>query len=158
MTEPDTLKYEKAPPGSPDRFRLTEAAHFKWANPPAWIWGIIAGAGGIRLDNGYLVSYTNKDGKRELCACVFRGFYFAISVAPSFARALPAGCLHDWLYAHADELALHWGCPARTVLHIADHWFLANMRATNFLFKRSYFTAVRMLGYWFNRLFAKEKT
>lgn len=157
MNTPNTLQYERAPAGSPDKYRLTEDAHFVWTDCPKWIWELLAGNGAVRLDGGYVVAYVTHGGKRELQACIFRGFYFAISVAPSFAASLPAACLHDWLYANADALAAKWGCPVRTVLHIADHWFLANMRATGFFLKRTYFSAVRMLGYFFNRLCKTSK-
>jgi hypothetical protein len=155
VRELNVLKYEAAPPGSPDKYRLTEDAHFFWENCPRWIYEIVRRKA-VRLDSGYVAAFM-QDGKRIVSACVFKGFYFAISVARSFPRALPAGCLHDWIYANAAALAAAWGCSVRTVLHIADHWFLALMRATGFLLKRSYFIAVRMLGYTFNRLFARAK-
>lgn len=153
MSEANTLSYEVAPPNSPDKFRLTADSHFKWTGCPRWIWNIVASRC-IRLDTGYVVAYM-AEGKRVLHACIFKGFYFAISVAPSFLRSLPAACLHDWIYANAAALAAAWGCSVRTVLCIADHWFLALMRATGFLLKRTYFCAVRICGYAFNVLFGK---
>lgn len=155
MSEINTLSYEAAPPGSPDKFRLTEDAHSVWSGVPRWIWEIVVRKA-VRLDTGYVVAYLC-EGKRELHACIFRGFYFAISVAPSFRRSLPAAVFHDWLYANAASLAAAWGCPRRTVLHLADHWFLALMRASGFLLKRTYFCAVRICGFAFNSLFGQSE-
>jgi hypothetical protein len=152
-----TLQYEKAPPGSPDKYVLTADAHFVWTDPPAWIHALAA-AHLVAIDSGYVVAYVKLSGRREIAACVYRGFFFAISVAPSFPRALPAGCLHDWMYQEAARIAAHWGCEVRDVLHAADHWFLALMRTTGFGLSRTYFVAVRMLGYWFNKLCAGRKT
>lgn len=148
------IAYELAPPGSPDKFRLTADAHFKWVGCPRWIWDIVS-VRCVRLDTGYIVAYM-EEGRRVLHACIFAGFYFAVSVAPSFKRALGAACLHDWIYANAAALAAAWGASVRTVLHIADHFFLALMRASGFLLARSYFCGVRMFGYWFHSLFSKE--
>jgi hypothetical protein len=81
-----------------------------------------------------------------------------VSVAPNFARALAAACVHDWIYANVKALALAWGCTARRVLHLADHWFLSQMWSSGFGLKRTYFCFVRIFGYGFNRLFNKDKT
>lgn len=149
------ISYELAPPGSPDKFRLTADAHFIWSSCPRWIWALVAKRC-VRLDSGYIVAYM-EEGRRVLHACIFTGFYFAVSVAPSYKRAIGPACLHDWIYANASALASAWGARVRTVLHIADHFFLALMRATGFLLARSYFCGVRMLGYWFHTLFGKTE-
>lgn len=154
MSKPATFAYEVAPHGSPDKFRLTADAHSKWVNPPRWIFDIVARRC-VRLDNGFIVAYFDQ-GRRVLHACIFRGFYFAVSVAPNFERARGPSAFHDFLYANAEALAAAWRVPVRTVLHIADHWFLALMRFTGFALKRTYFCAVRMLGFWFHSLFKKD--
>lgn len=149
----EAFRYEKAPPGSPDRFRLTDDTHFRWTGCPRRFWDLAARRG-VRTDTGYVVAYV-KDGRRVLHACVFKGFYFAVSVAPSFRRSLPAACLHDWLYANSEKLSSAWGCTRRETLRLADHWFLALMRFTGFFLKRTYFIFVRLCGHAFNTLFGK---
>lgn len=155
MSKPNTFLYEVAPPGSPDKFRLTEDAHSVWKNPPRWIFVIVARRG-VRLDNGYVVAYY-ENGWRMLHCCISKGFYFSVSAAPDFKRALGPAAFHDFLYENSEALAAAWGVPVRTVLHIADHWFLALMRFTGFALKRTYFCAVRVLGFWFHNLFKKDR-
>lgn len=152
-----TLKpfsYEPAPPGSPDKFRLTADFVTSWRNPPPWVFRLVSRRC-IRVDTGYVVAYA--DGKdRHVQACIFRGFYFAVSVAPNFERARGPSVLHDWLYANSEILASRWSCQPADVLHLADHWFLALMRFTGFLFKRSYFCGVRVFGRWFRALTGRQ--
>jgi hypothetical protein len=144
------FSYEVAPPGSPDKFRLTADFITCWVNPPRWIFNIVSRRC-VRLDDGYVVAFADT---RERCiqACIFRGFYFAVSVAPNFERARGPSVMHDWLYANSEALAARWNCDPADVLHIADHWFLALMRFTGFLLKRSYFAGVRVFGRLFRRL------
>lgn len=149
MTELNTLKYELAPPGSPDKYRLTENAVFNWVGVPKGLYNLVKR--GVKVRDGYIQPYLDKQGRRCLCAVVNAGFYFAVSVAPSFRRALGAACLHDFIYANVEHFAIGWDCLMREVLHLADHWFLANMRAAGFFLKRSYFIGVRTFGYAFNR-------
>jgi hypothetical protein len=153
--KPDTLKYSRAPEGCPDKYVLDEDACFDWRDPPRWIFELVSRRP-VFLSSGYLHAMTH-DGVRYLHARLYKGWFFSVSVAPSFPRALPAACLHDWIYKFAKELAAAWGCTVRDVTHLADHWFLALMRATGFLLKRTYFCAVRMLGYTFTRLFGAAK-
>lgn len=153
MSKSPAFSYEAAPPGSPDKFRLTADAHSKWTGCPRWIYDLVARKC-VRLDTGYVVAYMEK-GKLTLHACVFKGFYFAVSVAPNFERARGPACFHDWLYANAEALAAAWSCAPRDVTHLADHWFLALMTFTGFGLRRTYFCAVRMLGYGFHQLLAK---
>jgi len=42
------------------------------------------------------------------------------------------------------------------VLRLFDHWFLAQMTASQFLLRRTYFAAVRTFGYAFNSLFRSK--
>ncbi len=155
MNTPNTLKYSVAPEGSPDRFVLDEDAVFEWRSPPRWIYALVSRRS-VFLPSGYIHAFAF-NGKRYLHVRLYAGWFFAVSVAPSFARALPAACLHDWLYKFAADFARCWGCPVRTVTHLADHWFLSLMRATGFLLKRTYFLAVRILGYAFTRLFGDNR-
>jgi len=84
------------------------------------------------------------------------GWCFDVSAAPSFKRARPAAAVHDWIYLHAAALAALAGVSVRRVLHVADRWFLAQMRAEGFLLARTYFIGVRIFGYWFWRLFSRH--
>lgn len=153
MQNTPPLAYEPAPFGSPDRFRLTADTHFTWHACPARFWDLAQRRCLMLDDGGYCVAFASGDRKLELQVRVPAGFFFAVSVAPNFKRALPAALLHDYLYSHADELASAWGCPRREVLRLADHWFLALMRFSGFFFKRTYFIYVRIFGYAFNTLF-----
>lgn len=156
MKKLNEIAYEVCPPGSPDKFRLTEDAVFKWTGCPRWIWEIVTENLAV-TGGGYVIGYRNTKKQMELAAKVPKGFYFAVSVAPNFRRARGGACLHDFMYENAAFLAEIWDVPRRTVLHIADHWFLANMRAADFLLKRTYFVGVRVFGFWFNSLFGGKK-
>jgi hypothetical protein len=145
------LPYERAPHGSEDKYRLTRYVTFRWRNPPKWTRRALAGKP-VLCPEGLLRLSSDPEGAPVLLLSVFAGFCFAVSVAPNFARALAAACLHDFLYKYAALIAAVCGLKVRSVLHIADHWFLAQMRASGFLLKRSYFIGVRMCGYWFSRL------
>ena len=155
MSNNTEFKYEVAPPGSPDTFRLTQDVVYTWKNPPLWIWKIVM-RGEIMLPDGYLFAFISM-GNLFIAARVYSGFYFAVSVAPNFPKAIGPASLHDWIYKNAEAIAAEWGCSVRTVLHIADHWFLALMRFTGFGLGRTYFCGVRMVGYLFHRLFSKDK-
>lgn len=145
------LPYERAPHGSEDKYRLTRDVTFRWRKPPKWVCRALAGKSFLCLE-GWLRLSSDPDGVPVLLLSVFAGFCFAVSVAPNFGRALAAACLHDFIYKYAARIAAVFGLKVRTVLHLADHWFLAQMRASGFLLKRSYFLGVRMCGYWFSRL------
>ncbi len=154
MSTPNNpLPYERAAEGAEDKYRLTLDTTFYWHRPPRWVARLI-GHSGFVCGDGWLRLIVEGDGSALLALTVFAGFHFAVSVAPSFARALAGACLHDFLYKHAAQIAAHYGCTIRKVLHLADHWFLAQMRASGFALKRTYFAAVRLLGYPFNRLSA----
>lgn len=150
------ISYELAPPGSPDKYVLTEDASFIWTDAPEWIWDIVAKRFYLNPKTGRIIAYMS-GGRRVISACVYAGFFFAVSVAPSFKRALGAACLHDWIYSESEKIAKTWGVSTRDVLHIADHFFLALMRATGFLLARGYFCGVRMLGYGFHKLFGSSE-
>jgi hypothetical protein len=148
------LPYERAPEGAEDKWRLTRDVTFRWSRPPKWILKSLSGGGLFLCDEGILHLRLDPDGTIALLLTVYAGFCFSVSVAPDFARALAAACLHDWLYKHAEAWAANCGISVRKALHIADHWFLAQMRASGFLLKRTYFCAVRIFGYAFNSLFS----
>ncbi len=139
--------YEKSPSGAPDRYRLKRRVKFAWRNPPPWV--ALALSKWTCFRDG---SISFEAPSNCLQMTVEEGFYFDVSVAPSFPRAMAAACLHDWLYSHADEIASLNGSTRRHVLHCADHWFLAQMSASGFLLARTYFIAVRIFGYWFTTL------
>ena len=149
MRSPDPFPIERAPASAPDRWRLTRPVRFVWRRPPAWVlrslpayaslsWGCLRVSGGM------------------VTLRISRGWCFDVSAVPSFRRALPAAAVHDWIYAHAVQLAALAGVNVRTVLHVADRWFLAQMSASGFLLARTYFVGVRVFGYWFWRLFSSH--
>ena len=149
MKSAEPFPMERAPASAPDRWRLTRPVRFVWRRPPAWVlrslpayaslsWGCLRVSGGM------------------VTLRISRGWCFDVSAVPSFRRALPAAAVHDWIYAHAVQLAALAGVNVRTVLHVADRWFLAQMSASGFLLARTYFVGVRIFGYWFWRLFSRE--
>lgn len=154
MSTPNNpLPYARAPHGAEDKYYLTTDTTFYWHRPPRWVARLI-GHSGFICGEGWLRLIVPGDGSALLALTVFAGFHFAVSAAPNFTRALAGACLHDFLYKHADAIAAHYSTSVRRVLHLADHWFLAQMRASGFALKRTYFAAVRILGYPFNRLSA----
>ncbi len=136
-------------PGGADRWALADDVWFHWASPPDWAFAMPCRM--AALSDGTLMR-DDRCVPRMLSLCVLAGFHFSVSIAPDFPRAMPAACLHDWIYSHADELAALWGCRVRDVLALADHWFLAQMRAEGFLLKRTYYAFVRLFGYHVNRI------
>jgi len=148
------LPYELAPPGSPDKYVTTKDVFFNWKNPPDWIMNIfLSGFRCYMVPNGYL--WRSHEFNGMVCK-INEGHFFSVSVAPDTEKTMGGSCLHDFLYENADEFAKFYGISVRLFLHIADHWFLANLRASDFLLKRTYFLAVRAFGYSFNRLFKKD--
>lgn len=150
MSSPE-IEYARAPAGSPDNYVLTEDAVYVWVKVPRWIWSIVVAQGAVFSD-GHITAYMSPEAQCALTASVYKGFFFDVSVAPSFKGAMGGANLHDFIYGHSEALAKLWNCTVRDVLAIADHWFLANMRASDFLLARTYFSAVRVLGYGFHRL------
>jgi hypothetical protein len=146
------LPYERAPDGAPDRYRLTRDTAFRWRGPPARVVGAFAVGETFACTDGWLRAGRDPDGAPVLALTVRRGFHFSVTAAPDFPRALAAACAHDWLYAHARDASGFFGMSRRRFLHAADHWFLAQMRASGFLLRRTYFVAARVFGYWFNTL------
>jgi len=144
--------YVKAPPGSPDTYVTTRTVEFKWANAPAWIKEVI-GRGLYTDSTGSLWAEHTGD----LWCRIRKGFYFDVSVIGGNKKTLPAALPHDWMYAHVVELAAQFGISRREMLHIADHWFLATLRMSGWFFPRTYFIAVRTLGYPFNSLLGAGK-
>lgn len=149
--------YELAPAGSEDKFRLTRDVTFTWKKCPKWVYDAL-NADGIQsfLCWQGLIQLAFDDLEYTVRLRIFKGFCFSVSVAPDFESTHPGSCQHDFIYKHADAIAAHYGISVRTVLHIADHWFLANLRAADFLCARTYFIGVRAFGYSFNRLFKKD--
>ena len=142
--------YEIAPSGSPDNYVTTCKVRFSWRNPPAWIYAIMSKADYYH-DYGSFYADPNAAEPTLIC-CVAPGFYFDVSVIGGNAKTLPGALPHDLIYSLADAMANFYGVSVRTILHIADHWFLATLRMTGWAFKRTYFCAVRAFGYEFNRL------
>lgn len=149
MRSSDPFPMERAPASAPDRWRLTRPVLFVWRRPPAWVTHSLPTS--ARLSWGRL---RVADGTVTLR--LRRGWCFDVSAVPSFRRARPAAAVHDWIYAHAVQLAALAGVNVRTVLHVADRWFLAQMSASGFLLARTYFVGVRVFGYWFWRLFSSH--
>jgi len=146
--------YAKAPAGSPDTYVTTRKVTFSWTNPPEWIYEIISKAD-YSDEHGSLYAAPHAVVPTLIC-CIAPGFFFDVSVIGGNMKTLPAALPHDRIYAAAKKIAAFYGISRRTVLHIADHWFLATLRMSGFMFKRAYFCAVRAFGYAFNSLFAKE--
>ncbi len=144
------LPYEKAPGGSPDKYRTTRTVVFYWTKPPAKYWDMVKCP--VETADGAIWRELSPEGDKRICLLVNAGFFFAISVAPSFPRAMAGGCAHDFIYKWVSTLAIAWGVQMKQVLELADHWFLALMRYTKFWLKSTYFTAVRAIGYPFNRV------
>lgn len=146
--------YVKAPAGAPDKYRVNSPTRFAWERCPDWVWRTAKMRNNIyvKLHDGMIYRERMADGSPVLYCEIKAGFHFAVSVAPNFPTAIPAACVHDWIYAHADEIAAAWCCSVWRVLRLADHWFLALMRYTRFGFRRTYFLAVRAAGYPFNRI------
>jgi len=107
---------------------------------------------------GRLIRSIDAQGVPMLVLDVNLPFFFSVSVAPSFSRARPAAVLHDFLYAHAAYLELAIGVSRREVLHLADRWFFAQMDASGFLLKRTYFIAVRLFGYWWHTYWEERRS
>jgi len=149
------LPYELAPSGSPDKYVLTKDVFFKWKNPPDWIMKVfMSGYRDCIIAKGYL--WRSHEFNGMVCK-INAGHFFSVSVAPDTEKTMGGSCLHDFLYENAAEFAKFYGISVRLFLHIADHWFLANLRASDFLFARTYFIGVRAFGYGFNRLFKFNK-
>jgi hypothetical protein len=148
--------YEKAPAGSEDKFMLSRDVTYTWKKCPKWIYDALSKKEQSFVCEEGVIFPVLHSTVYELCLKIWKGFCFSVSVAPDFEGTMSGSSLHDFGYKHADEIAAFYGIPVRTVLHIMDHWFLANMRASDFLCARTYFLAVRALGYSFNRLFKKD--
>ncbi len=146
--------YAKAPAGSPDNYVTTRDVTFSWLNPPKWIYDIIAKAG---YSDGHGSIYAaRKAAVPTLICCVRAGYFFDVSVVGGNEKTLPAALPHDRIYGSSPAIAAFYGISRRKVLHIADHWFLATLRMSGWAFKRTYFIAVRLLGYPFNSLFSRS--
>jgi hypothetical protein len=148
-----TSWYAEAPAGSPDTYITTRKVTYAWANPPKWIYDIISKKDFSDI-HGSIYAAPHASVPTLIC-CIAAGFYFDISVIGGNKQTLPGALPHDRMYAAAALIARFYGIPRRTVLHIADHWFLATLRMSSWTFKRSYFIAVRTFGYAFNSMFSK---
>jgi hypothetical protein len=149
------LKYERAPDGAPDRFRLTADTTFYWRDVPERFWRRAAVP--VHVAAGCLMRSVTSDNKLELMLMIYEGYHASVSVAPDSPRSTPGAFPHDWIYEHSARIAALWGCRVRDVLALADWWFLALLTFTGFRFRRTYFTIVRLLGYQFNRIFGANK-
>lgn len=147
--------YMKAPAGSPDTYVTTRKVTYSWTNPPKWIYDIISKAdygdihGSIYAAQSALVP--------TLICCIADGYYFDVSVVGGNAQTLPGALPHDRIYQAAAHIAKFYGVSRRTILHIADHWFLSTLRMSGWAFSRTYFIAVRTFGYAFNSLMGASK-
>jgi hypothetical protein len=128
---------------------------FRWREPPAWVWDLFVMP--WACENGMVRRGWDSDGAKAVWVTVTAGYHFSVSVAPDFRRALAAACPHDWLYEYSGDIARAEGATARTVMHAADHWFLAQMRGSGFRLARTYFLGVRIFGYWFHQLCGGKK-
>jgi hypothetical protein len=146
----DTFPYGRAPDGSPDRYRILARVTHTWEDVPERFFPLV----GVRINfaDGSIWRSVGEDGRRRIHVEIIPPFFFSVSVAPDSPEATVPASLHDWIYSHAGAIAKYWNVPVRSVLRLADHWFLALMRHTRFRFRRSYFLGVRWFGFWFNRL------
>ena len=149
MRSAEPFPMERAPASAPDRWRLTRPVRFVWRRPPAWVLRSLPEL--VNLSYGFLCVSGDTVTLRLRC-----GWCFDVSAVPSFRRAMPAAAVHDWIYAHAEQLAVFAGVSVRLILHVADRWFLAQMSASGFLLAHTYFIGVRIFGYWFWRLFSRH--
>jgi hypothetical protein len=149
------VPYEKAPAGSEDKFHLTSDVTLTWKDCPKWVYDALNRAQSFLNWQGIIQPVLSAP-SYTVSLRIYKGFCFSVSVAPDFQSTMPGSCQHDFMYKHADAIADHYSIPVRTVLHIADHWFLANLRAADFICARTYFIGVRAFGYSFNRFFKKD--
>lgn len=150
MSQPSSDWYVKAPAGSPDKYVTTRKVRFTWRNPPKWIYAIMSRADFYHKDGSF---YADQNAAEPtLICCIGPGFYFDVSVIGGNSKTLPGALPHDLIYSLVDAMAAFYNVDVRTILHIADHWFLATLRMSGWMFSRTYFAAVRMFGYPFNRL------
>ncbi len=147
------LPYEKSPSGSDDNYRTTRTVVFYWTNPPARYWNMIKP---VETADGAIWRELSPEGERRIALMINPFFCFDVSVAPSFPKAMPAACVHDWIYKWVTTLAIAWGVRMRDVLTFANHWFLSLMRYTKFALKFAYYSAVcafgeayHVIGTWF---------
>lgn len=157
---PVPFPHRRAPACAPDRWVTTADVEFDWRpNPGSAILDHMSDCVIVlREDNGRvagILAVSTIDGRASIGLTLAAPFYFAVSVAPNFSRARPAAAMHDCLYSHAREIARVTGLSRRRVLHIADRWFFAQLDASGFLLKRTYFIGVRIFGYWFNTIFSR---
>gem|GEM_PF-2676073 len=146
----ETFPYERAPSNAKDIFWTTDYATIYWTNPPDWAWQSVRSS--VRTEDGVIWRESTMAGECRICVCLDPHFAFSVSVAPDVPSATVPSSVHDWIYGHADKLSVAWCCSIKSVLRLADHWFLALMRTTRFPFKRTYFLGVSLFGYAFNRL------
>lgn len=153
--QPDPLPYKRAPRGSPDKFVTTAPVKFFWSNVRASLVGDLP-TGSIRVgapSNPGHLRHHHANGVHHLSLAIPSPYYFAVSVAPSFRRALPGALPHDYIYERVEEIAAGLNISVRETLHIADRWFFAQLSASGFLFRRTYYVGVRLFGYYFHQLF-----
>lgn len=147
--------YVKAPAGSPDTYVTTRDVTFSWVNPPAWIYAIIEKADFFH-ENGSIYA-ARKAAVPTLICCVKQTFFFNVSFVGGTEKSLVGALPHDLFYLLSKMLAAFYGVSVRTILHIADHWFLATLRMSKWLLPRTYFLTVRTFGYAFNSLMGASK-
>ena len=138
-----------SPKGSPDKYITTKAMRFVWWNPPQWAWDM---AKEQVQDNDGMIRRCETSPRRCIEVLIRSGFFFSVSVAPDFAAAMNGACPHDWLFAAVSKIAIAWGVPMADVIHLANRFFLAQLTASKFQLKYTYYYGVEIFGYAYNRL------
>jgi len=148
---PNPFPHKRAPKGAPDKYVTTDSVIFTWYMPPSKLVTMIP-AEGCLINKLVAINFIFME------ITIPKSFYFAVSIAPSFPRARPAACLHDYIYEHSETIAKQAQIPLREVLHIADRWFFAQLSTSGFLLSHTYYVAVRLFGYYFHKLFKKTSS
>jgi hypothetical protein len=134
-----------------------KAMRFVWWNPPQWAWAM---AKEQVQDNDGMIRRCETSPVRCVEVLIRAGFFFSVSVAPDFTAAMNGAVPHDWMFAAVSKLAIAWGVPMADVIHLANRFFLAQLTASKFQLKYTYYYGVEIFGYAYNRLgaaFRKSK-
>jgi hypothetical protein len=146
--------YAPAPKGSPDKYATTKPVRFVWIDPPDWAWEM---AKEQVQDNDGMIRRCDTAPRRCIEVLIRAGFFFAVSVAPDFEAAMNGACPHDWIYAAIAKIALAWQVPMKDVAHLANRFFLAQLTASKFRLKYTYYYATELFGYAYNRIRAARR-
>ncbi len=138
-----------APKGSPDKYVTTKSMRFVWWNPPQWAWDM---AKEQAQDSDGMIRRCDIAPRRCIEVLIRAGYFFSVSVAPDFAAAMNGACPHDWIFEAVAKLAIVWGVPMASVLHFGNRFFLAQLTASKFYLKYTYYYGVEIFGYAYNRI------